>query len=157
MAALFVILVACGPRPDPAPQLFRNPNAPIYSSAVVQPERMAGRWVQIAGFGTEALTCGPGEVVIAGDDIRWSLCLDRPQSGAGALVWGKPGRFAVPDMPDWWVLWVDGDYRTMVIGTQSGQFGFVLNREPDLPADRARAVRNIFDFNGYDPGALQFF
>lgn len=157
MTALFLILTACGPRPDAVPQAFRNPEAPIYSSAVLEPDRMRGRWVQIAGFGTAPLTCVPGEVVIAGGDLRWSLCLDRPQSGAGALILGKPGRFGVPGMDDWWVLWVDGDYRTMVIGTPSGQFGFVLNRELALPADRARAVRDIFDFNGYDPERLQFF
>ncbi|MBC7736452.1 MAG: lipocalin family protein [Candidatus Saccharibacteria bacterium] len=157
MAALFVMLAACGPRPDMASQPFRNPDAPIYSSAVLEPDRMAGRWVQVAGFGNGALTCGPGEVIIADGEIRWSLCLDQPQNGTGALVPGKQGRFGVADMQDWWVLWVDGDYRTMVIGTPSGQFGFVLNREATLPADRARAVGDIFDFNGYDPGALQVF
>ena len=118
---------------------------------------MAGHWVQVAGFGAAPLTCGPGEVDIAGGDIRWSLCLNRPQSGAGALIPGKAGRFAVAGMQDWWVLWVDGDYRTMVVGTPSGQFGFVLNREVAVPADRARAVRDIFEFNGYETDTLQFF
>jgi apolipoprotein D and lipocalin family protein len=65
------------------------------------------------------------------------------------MLSGKPGRFAVDGMDDWWVLWADGDYRTLVIGTPSGRFGFVLNRESLLPADRLRAVRDIVRFNGY--------
>ena len=154
LIALCLGLAACA-RPEAAPQVFRNAQAPIYSSAVLEPSRIAGHWVQVAGFGD--LPCGPGFADIAGGQITWRLCLDTERSGSGPIIPGKPGRFAVKGMADWWVLWVDGDYRTMVIGTQSGQFGFVLNREPDLPADRARAVRNIFDFNGYDPAALQFF
>ena len=57
--------------------------------------------------------------------------------------------FGVQGMEDWWVLWADGDYRTLVIGTPSGQFGFVLNRDSTVPADRMDAVRDILTFNGY--------
>lgn len=148
-----LVLLGCGHRPEPAPPALRNPDAPIYSSAVLEPARMQGHWVQVAGFAD----CGPGSVDIAEGMVRWSLCLDHLQSGAGPLVPGKPGRFAVTGMQDWWVLWVDGDYRTLVIGTPSGRFGFVLNRAPTLPGDRVRAVRDIFRFNGYNPDMLRFF
>ena len=84
------------------------------------------------------------------DAMRWDLCLsDGRHSGAAPLVPGKPGRFAVKGLGDVWVLWADGDYRTLVIGTPSGQFGFVLNRDAVLPADRLNAVRDILRFNGY--------
>ena len=79
------------------------------------------------------------------------------RSGAGPMVAGKPGRFAVDGMANWWVLWVDGDYRTMVIGTPDGSFGFVLNREASLPADRLQAVRDIARFNGYNPDEMVVF
>lgn len=148
-------LLGCGHRPAPLPPAFRDPAAPIYSSAVLDPARIQGHWVQVAGFA--APDCGPGVVDIGATEIRWSLCLDTERSAAGPFVPGKPGRFAVPGMPDWWVLWADGDYRTLVIGTPSGQMGFVLNRDAALPADRAKAVRDIFKFNGYTPDTLRFF
>lgn len=90
--------------------------------------------------------------------IRWDLCLPQGRSGgAGPFTPGKPGRFGVDGMADWWVLWVDGDYRTLVIGTPSGEFGFVLNRDDHMPADRLQAVRDIMRFNGYDPAGMAVF
>lgn len=155
-----LVLLGCGHRPTALPPnlspAFRDPAAPIYSSAVLDPARIQGHWVQVAGFGTDP-ACGPGVVDIGAGNIDWSLCLGAARSGAGPLLPGKPGRFAVPGMPDWWVLWADGDYRTLVIGTPSGQFGFVLNRDASLPADRAKAVRDILKFNGYNLDTLRFF
>lgn len=75
---------------------------------------------------------------------------------AGALIPTGPGRFAVAGMEDWWVLWVDSDYRTLVIGTPSGRFGFVLDRGEIAP-DRLTAATEIFDFNGYTTTALKAF
>lgn len=158
LTALLLLLAACARPVAPTPQVFRAAGAPIYSSAVVEQARMDGHWVQVAGFGPGGvLPCGPGAVDIAAGGVDWTLCLDRPRRGASPMIAGKPGRFAVEGMADWWVLWVDGDYRTMVIGTPSGQFGFVLNRTGDLPADRARAVRDILTFNGYDLAAFGVF
>ncbi len=65
-----------------------------------------------------------------------------------------PGRFVIGDQL-WWVLWADADYRTLAIGTPSGQFGLILNRDGALPPDRLRAAREIFDFNGYDIARLR--
>jgi apolipoprotein D and lipocalin family protein len=145
------VLAACSAPEPPAPPVFRASDAPIYSSAVLEESRLAGHWVQVATFapGGQAV-CGPGEVDFDAGQLRWDLCLaDGRRSGAGPLRPGKPGRFSVDGMGDWWVLWADGDYRTLVIGTPSGQFGFVLNRESALPADRLRAVHDIVRFNGY--------
>ncbi len=47
------------------------------------------------------------------------------------------------------MLWADADYRTLVVGTPSGQFGFVLNRGATLPPDRLKAAKDIARFNGY--------
>ena len=154
-----LFLTACArPIAAPQPQVFRNPQAPIYSSAVLTPQRLAGHWVQVAGFGPGGvLPCGPGFVDIADGKVTWRLCLDTERSGSGPIVPGKPGRFAVTGLADLWVLWVDGDDRTLVIGTPSGQFGFVLNRQAGLPPDRLRAVRDILTFNGYDLAAFRAF
>ncbi len=157
MILLALLLVACSPAP--VQRLYRAPDAPIYSSAVVEPVRLSGGWVQVAGFAPDGqAVCGPGSVNIEGGIIRWDLCLSQgPADGAGPFAPGKPGRFAVGGMSDWWVLWVDGDYRTVVIGTPSGDFGFVLNREADIPADRMQAVRDILRFNGYETAELAVF
>ena len=152
-----LVLMGCGHPPQPAPPAFRDPDAPIYSSAVIETARLEGSWVQVAGFAEGPVPCDPGRVDITPGMIRWALCLDAAQQGAGPMVPGKPGRFAVDGMRDWWVLWVDGDYRTMVIGTPSGGFGFVLNRDAALPGDRVKAVRDIFAFNGYDIDKLRFY
>ena len=155
LTPICLLLLACGHKPAPVLPAFRDPTAPIYSSAVLDPVRIQGHWVQVAGFA--APDCGPGAVDIGATDIRWALCLDALRSGAGPFVPGKPGRFAAPGMQDWWVLWADGDDRTLVIGTPSGRFGFVLNRDASLPADRAKAVKDILRFNGYDLDNLRFF
>jgi apolipoprotein D and lipocalin family protein len=55
----------------------------------------------------------------------------------------------------WWIIWADTNLRTLAIGTPDGRFGFILNKGPDLPADRMNAAREIFDFNGYNLSRLQ--
>jgi apolipoprotein D and lipocalin family protein len=56
----------------------------------------------------------------------------------------------MPIGAEWWVLWVDADYRTLVVGTPSGSFGIILNRTADLPPDRLAAARDVLAWNGYD-------
>ena len=140
--------------------MFRAPDAPIYSSAVLETARLSGHWVQVATFAEGDAPCAGGSADLsAGDaEMSWDLCLgDGQTAGSGPMQMPKPGRFAVPGMADWWVLWADADYRTMVIGTPGGQFGFVLNRTDNLPSDRLKAVRDIFQFNGYNTEKLVFF
>ena len=160
--AVAVLLTAChAAPPPPAPQTgFRPADAPIYSSAVLDRARLDGHWQQVAGMGADCPPdpANPDAVEITGDQMRWSLCLNGVrQGGSRALVMTKPGRFDVAGSAPWWVLWADGDYRTLVIGTPSGSMGFVLNRDADLPADRQKAAVDILRFNGYDTAQLRFF
>ena len=151
IALCLVVLAACNAKPVAAPA-FRDAGEPIYSSAVLDPARLAGHWVQVATFAPGGRArCGPGQLDVSGLQASWDLCLAGGAiGGAGPMVPGKPGRFDVAGMPVWWVLWADADYRTMVIGTPSGSLGFVLNRDAALPADRLKAVRDILNFNGYN-------
>lgn len=160
MILILLLVAACGVRTGPTRvDRFRAADAPIYSAVVVDVTRLSGLWVQAATFAAEGRAgCSAGQVEFARSDLRWDLCLPGGRmAGAGPLTPGTPGRFGVEGMADWWVLWVDADYRTLVIGTPSGAFGFVLNREPELPADRARAARDILQFNGYTTENLDFF
>lgn len=137
---------------------YRAADAPIYSNAVLDVPRLAGRWQQVATFG-EAGNCKPGSTEITsapdGMTINYRLCqAGNDLQGAGAMQPIGPGRFQVPGQPSpWWVLWADVDYRTLVIGSPDGRVGFIINRG-GFPADRIKAAQEILDFNGYDLSRL---
>lgn len=54
-----------------------------------------------------------------------------------------------------WVLWIDEDHRTAVLGNPSGSFAQIINRTPTLRADRLQAAKDILKFNGYDLSQLK--
>ena len=155
LIALVLLLTACASTPPPAaPAAFRTPKAPIYSNAVLDLPKLAGTWTQVASFGA-AGRCKPGGAEIRqtarGLHAAYRLCQSgQDRRGAGPLHAIGPGRFAAAGQTvAWWVLWADADYRTLVIGTPDGSFGFILNRGR-LPADRLKAAREILEWNGYD-------
>lgn len=153
------LLSNCVTKPPTPTGQYRDASAQIYSSAVLQPSRMAGRWQQVAGFGPQS-GCKPGGVEISGKaqlTAVWRLCLSGVEAkGAAPMLPTGPGRFDVAGQA-WWVLWADTDYRTLVIGTPSGGFGFILNRDARLPPDRLAAAKEILDWNGYDVDKLQVY
>lgn len=156
--AACLALAACAPRLAPVSPL-RDLTQPVYSTASFDPARLAGRWRQVAEV-AQGPGCGPGGMEVTqgpgGLEASWNLCLGgRPASGAGGLRTAGPGRFLLPglDLPVW-VLWADADNRTLVLGTPSGGFGLVLDRT-EIPADRAKAAREILAWNGYDTGLLR--
>lgn len=156
-----VCLTGCAQSDGGGAVAFRAVGAPIYSAAVFDASRLAGKWAQVAGFASGPQGCAGGvaEFVAgpSGLEVNARLCLNgRETRVAGKLVAAGPGRFAVAGMADWWVLWVDSGYRTLAIGTPSGGFGFVLDRAGITP-DRLRAAAEVFDFNGYAVGALTAF
>ncbi len=149
---LMLTLAACsvGPRGVGS---YRDADAQISSRATIDWARMQGDWVSVANF-------DQGDPWRTGSAV--SIAWDAPQTGR--LGWGGgsvpiavsgPGRFAEPGVRQFWVLWVDEGYRTAVIGTPDGSFGFVLNRGAEIPADRLEAARQVLDFNGYDVAQLQ--
>jgi apolipoprotein D and lipocalin family protein len=157
--ALAVLLAACAAKP-PAGGAFRAADAPIWSAAAFDPARAAGTWAQVAGFQAEGASCGAGAVRITpeagGLRLDGSLCIAGAlQNVSGLAQPAGPGRLSVKG-EDWWILWVDTGYRTMAVGTPSGRFGFILDRGA-IPGDRLTAAREIFDFNGYQTGALTAF
>jgi apolipoprotein D and lipocalin family protein len=149
---------------QPAPEgRYRAANAPIYSNAVLQVDRLAGDWAQVAAFASENTSCPPsGLKITAGLDVTGQLCLSgKVIAVAGTLRPAGPGRFSLNRSvggglgQTWWVLWADVGYRTLAIGTPSGDFGFILNRDGALPSDRQKAAAEVLAFNGYDPAQLR--
>ncbi|EEW25655.1 lipocalin family protein [Rhodobacter ferrooxidans] len=160
-------LTACA---RPATQTsYRDAGIGLYSNAVFQPERLTGTWTQVAAFAPNgAPGCQSGQAqftpTAAGLSLTANLCLSgQPVAYTGRVGFIETGRMQLSGADPagigqpWWVLWVDTDYRTLVIGTPSGAFGFILNRDGKLPADRLKAAREILDWGGYDLRKLQVF
>ena len=146
-------LAACAPKPVADP-VYRDTSRQVYSIAAFDSARMEGHWTQVAGFGA---SCASGSMDIAAV-TTYSLCLPKgPKSGQGAMVASVPGRFDLPGIGPFWVLWADADDRTLVIGAPAGHYGMILNRDGALPADRLKAARDILEFNGYDMAKLNVY
>ena len=135
--------------------------------AVFDPARYAGLWYEVASFPTPfqagcANTRAEYGVVAQGVLSVRNTC---SRNDTLSVIEGEarvdgPGRLkvrlqGVPVAADYWILWVDEGYRTAVVGVPSGRAGWILNRTPDIPADRLAAAREVLRFNGYDLTALK--
>ncbi|PYE85881.1 lipocalin [Pseudoroseicyclus aestuarii] len=148
-------LAACAPAPE-APQGFRDAQAPIASTTRGRPSDLNGLWQVEAAY--------PGGPLAPGDSATFQLTAEGDgllritgADGAARLIrleaagpsrWSGAGR-------DWWLLWADDGFRTMVLGAPDGLLGAVLNRPGAASPDRSRAARELLDFNGYDLTALR--
>ncbi len=144
---------------------YRDASAPISSQADFDPVRYAGLWYEIARFpvpfqeGCAAVTAEYGLLPDGRLSVR-NACHEGAPDGplreiAGTAELVGPGRLGVrlegvPVAGPYWVLWVDADYRTAVVGVPSGRAGWILNRDPVISQDRLRAALEVLDFNGYD-------
>lgn len=166
--AALLVVCACA-KPEPTRLTYRDAGQGLYSNAVFERNRLAGHWTQVAAFApANGPHCPPGEaqftpqgeamqlaatLCLGGEEVRYSGPISFPQTGRMLLSGADPAGIGQP----WWVLWVDTDYRTLVIGTPSGSFGFILNRDDRLPGDRLAAARDILDWGGYDLSKLHLF
>lgn len=164
-----LLLAACGGERAAPVTTDRDPSAPFASIASFDPVRFGGRWYEVAAFpSVAAIACLSSwtEYTPRPDGTLGLGRFCRSADGsvtqtAGRAIPVGPGRLSVTFAGDdgqpatWWVLWVDEGYRTAVIGTQSGRGAWVLNRDPNAPADRLAAAREILDFYGYDPSRLR--
>ena len=149
--------------------VYRDTEAPIASKAVFEPERYLGLWYEVARYpvpfeaGWVGVTAEYGK---RDDGLISVLNICRNLDGSersrieGTAEIVGPGRLKVrfPSVPfvaaDYWVLWTDETYRTAVVGAPNGRSGWILNRDPDIPADRLNAARAVLEFNGYDLSRL---
>lgn len=151
--AAFLVLAACGREaPPPAPAAsFRAAGAPIASTTRGGPADLAGDWVVSAAYPGAPLALPRTTVTVApgpGSSAVWTF-------GTGAevaTVLTAPGRYEGDVRL--WVLWVDDGFRTAVVGTPDGRFGWVMDRPGLASPDRAEAARRMLQFNGYDLARL---
>lgn len=142
-------------------QSYRDSSVQMTSMAIFDAQRYAGLWYEVARFPApfqKGCTNTEAEYdVIAPNALSVrNTCM---KDGRLSVIEGKatvvgPGRLkvklgAIPFAGDYWVLWVDQDYQTAVVGAPSGNVGWILNRTPKITPDRLNAARQVLDFNGY--------
>ncbi|MDW3225553.1 MAG: hypothetical protein R8G34_22115 [Paracoccaceae bacterium] len=153
--ACFCILSACAPFPGSEQGAYRDLDAPIGATTRFDPVRFAGDWVLVSRFGSAV----EGRVGFTHDAQQNTMTLSSnviPEhtgtydiAGVGILQSQRGGDDPLI------VMWVDEGFRTAVIGTENGDFGAILNRKRDIPADRAVAAREVLGFYGWDISKLQ--
>lgn len=161
IAAIVPLLAACAAIPS-----YRDTSVPITSYAAFDPSRYQGTWHEIARYPVPFQAgCGQSKAIYGpADPGRLSVENVCPKNGTESRIRGiadvvGPGRLEVrlgrvPFAGDYWVLWVDEDYSTAVVGVPSGRAGWILNRSPSIAADRFEAARRVLRFNGYRPDDL---
>ncbi|MGO4915814.1 lipocalin family protein [Pseudogemmobacter sp. W21_MBD1_M6] len=153
---LLMALAGCAAEPVSV-ATYRSPATPIYSAAGFDVTRMAGRWYEVEGIAADGARCPTGihDFAVSGGVLTGSSegCASAARLLGASRDVGQ-GRLQPEQGEIVWVLWVDETYRTAVVGTPSGRFGYILNRAPAIPADRLRAAREILDFNGYTVAAF---
>ena len=160
---VLAVLAACGTS-------YRDASAPIAAQADFQPERYLGRWYEIARYpvffqeGCTATTADYG--AIDADTISVvNICRKEAPDGPASRIEGSakiagPGELKVSfdSVPfgaaDYWVLWVDDDYQTAVVGVPSGRAGWILARQPEISPGRRAAAEAALVANGYNPAGL---
>lgn len=142
-------------------EFHRDTSRAISSTTRFEADRFAGKWV-IRGEFTH-----PGEKPLFG-----AVTFERGADGiVGLRVKNKVGgqeRYAArmksrgriivgtpPYGTEYWVLWIDADYRTAAVGTPSGSFGWIIDRKASGGEDRIKAAADIMRFNGYNISRLQ--
>ncbi|SMX33099.1 lipocalin family protein [Actibacterium lipolyticum] len=149
MVICAAVLAGCGASGPEGASVIRDAASPISSMAAMEGARFAGDWVIVAAFENGEMGKAGDRVTIGAQGDAYSMQIARAgnvpltRTGAGRFVQSKPKR-------EFWVLWVDADYRTAVIGSPFNQLGWIMDRTASGASDRVAAAREILDWNGYD-------
>ena len=152
LAALFV-LAACAPAPTVTPK--RDISAPIGATSRFDPVAFSGEWRVFARFEPAA----PASLAVSRNpqDGILQLASSALPEISGSYRVGVPGEL-IPlsaTQESLIVFWVDEDFETAAIGTPSGRFGALIDRDGIIPKDREQAARDIFAFYGWNVSALR--
>ncbi len=173
LLVLLTLLASCAkPQPNEPVggvfEVYRDRSVPIGSALNFSTDRYAGTWYEVARYPV------PFETGCVGVTAEYAALPDgglsvtntcrTPEGTIRSTIKGRadvvgPGRLkvsfdSIPFPADYWVLWIDEGYRTAVVGAPNGRSGWILNRDPNIPADRLKAAREVLEFNGYDLGRL---
>ncbi len=156
-------LGACAP-------VWRDTGVPMRAVADLDVAAYAGRWYEIARFPVrfqEGCTATVAEYGLR-DDARLSVrnacrigAPDGPERSISGSAWVvEGGRLSVqlgwiPFPAPYWVLWVDEEYETAVVGVPSGIAGWILARSPEISEERLAEARSVLEAAGYDVSRLE--
>ena len=151
---LLALLAACAseapPPVSPPAVSFREAGTMIASTTRGGVGDMAGEWVVSQAFPGGAFAAPGMRVTITmGTDMNASWAFGATEV---STVLVAPGRYE--GTARLWVLWVDDDFRTAVVGTPDGSFGWIMDRPGEASPDRTEAARRMLAFNGYDLSRL---
>ncbi len=158
-----LLLAACG-------NSYRNKSVPMATVSNFDATRYVGLWYEIARFPVsfqKGCTATTAEYASLGADTVSVLntCREGAPDGPIEQIAGEaeivgPGQLKVSfdNIPfvrgDYWVLWVDNDYTTAVVGVPSGGAGWILARTPEISEARRAEAEAILKANGYDTSQL---
>jgi apolipoprotein D and lipocalin family protein len=146
------VLLGCS---NGGPEVYRDTDVAMGASSRFDAEAFAGEWMLAASFTPVRLE--PVRVTYAPEVRQIRVASDEAPQIAGVYRERMPGELVpvAEDRERLIVMWVDEDYDTAAVGTMSGTFGAVLDRDGVLPVDRARAARDILAFYGWDVANLK--
>lgn len=169
--ALVAVLVGC------APQSYRDGDVEIEAVAI-DIDRYMGRWYEIARFpnrfeeGCAGVTatyerlsrqriavvniCREGELDAEPQQVKGRARVIDPGKLSVSFLSERMSMFDGLAAGDYWVLWVDEDYTTAVVGEPSGRTGWILARTPRIDDEtKAEALGALTDA-GYTTDALHW-
>ncbi|MEP2642718.1 lipocalin family protein [Roseobacter sp.] len=136
---------------------FRDTSVPITATTRFTPDAFAGVWHVVAQYPSGLFPDCAGQTwfvdpktaafTVACDGVpAYSATAQVDPRGVIQLQTPPLG----PSTRGLWVMWMDEDAQTAVVGTPSGELGWIINRSAALRSDRFVAAREIMAFNGYD-------
>lgn len=137
-------LAACG---RPAPRM----GGPIASTTRFEAARFAGPWVMRAAIGP-----APSGLSFQaeGGQLTGYHLIDGAGGFAPLTADRLTARYFTATGGQFWVLWVDDDYRTALLGAPDRRFAWIIDRNTQGGADRIDAAFRLAQANGYDPRAF---
>ena len=165
-AGLALLLSACGGGD------YRDTSVPMKSVSQLDVERYAGTWYEIARFpnsfeeGCAGVTAeyalrDDGRITVVNTCRKGGLDGEVDRAEGIARV-AAPGQLKVkfvkwlPFEGDYWVLDVTEDYDLAVVGTPSGDFGWILARNPQIDAAARDRALEVLRADGYDVERLHW-
>ncbi|MFK7764819.1 MAG: hypothetical protein AB8B62_16270 [Roseobacter sp.] len=151
-AGFCCILAACAPSGE---GIFRDETVPMGASSRFDATSFAGTWQIVEAF--TPVSSDEIQILAAGE--TGDITLLGAAEIRGTYRQGVPGEL-IPiggTQDRLIVMWVDEDVETAVIGLVSGRFGALIDRDGNVPRDRAAAAIDVFEFFGWTVSALQGF
>lgn len=164
------LLTGCGlfarNDPDRIIEFYRDVEVELASTTRFDAQEFSGFWNVRAEFARsdEARSRAGVDFQLGPDREIVQIAMHGPKRGRrfGVVAYyevdqAAPGRLIFGDPPfatEYWVLWVDDDYRTAAVGTPSGTFGWIIDRERTGGDDRITAAKDVLEWMGYNMSLL---